>query len=265
MRIVRFKTAGKVRFGVVEGTHVVEYAGTPFGPFRRGRKKYPLRQTVLLVPVVPSKIVAVGLNYRDHAEEMRLLIPTEPRIFFKPPSALCGPDDPIVYPACSGRVDFEAELAVVIKKRCRNVPPERAREHVLGYTCLNDVTARDLQTRDGQPSRAKAFDTFCPVGPCIATDIDPNGVEIEAYLNGERRQSGSTKNLIFPVEDLISRISAVMTLLPGDLIATGTPAGVGSLQPGDKIEVRIEGIGSLANPVIRLSPRSGPERPPAGL
>ena len=151
MRIVRFKTAGKVRFGVVEGTHVVEYAGTPFGPFRRGRKKYPLRQTVLLVPVVPSKIVAVGLNYRDHAEEMRLLIPTEPRIFFKPPSALCGPDDPIVYPACSGRVDFEAELAVVIKKRCRNVPPERAREHVLGYTCLNDVTARDLQSRDGQP------------------------------------------------------------------------------------------------------------------
>ena len=183
MRIVRFKAAGKIRFGVVEGTHVVEYAGTPFGPFRRGRKKYPLRQTVLLVPVVPSKIVAVGLNYRDHAEEMHLAIPAEPRIFFKPPSALCGPDDPIVYPACSGRVDFEAELAVVIKKRCRNVPPERAREHVLGYTCLNDVTARDLQTRDGQPSRAKAFDTFCPVGPCIATDIDPNGVEIEAYLN----------------------------------------------------------------------------------
>jgi len=238
----------------VEGTHVVEYAGTPFGPFRRGRKKYPLRQTVLLVPVVPSKIVAVGLNYRDHAEEMHLAIPAEPRIFFKPPSALCGPDDPIVYPTCSGRVDFEAELAVVIKKRCRNVPPERAREHVLGYTCLNDVTARDLQARDAQPSRAKAFDTFCPVGPCIATDIDPNGVEIEAYLNGERRQSGSTKSLIFPVEDLISRISAVMTLLPGDLIATGTPAGVGSLQPGDKIEVRIEGIGSLTNPVIRLSP-----------
>jgi len=125
---------------------------------------------------------------------------------------------------------------------------------VLGYTCLNDVTARDLQARDGQPSRAKAFDTFCPVGPCIATDIDPNGVEIEAYLNGERRQNGSTKSLIFPVEDLISRISVVMTLLPGDLIATGTPAGVGSLQPGDKIEVRIEGIGSLTNPVIRLSP-----------
>lgn len=252
MRIVRFKAAGKMRFGVVEGTHVVEYAGTPFGPFRRGRKKYPLRQIVLLVPVVPSKIVAVGLNYRDHAEEMRLPIPAEPRIFFKPPSALCGPDDPIVYPACSGRVDFEAELAVVMKKRCRNVPAERAREHVLGYTCLNDVTARDLHVRDGQPTRAKAFDSFCPVGPCIVTDIDPNGVDLETWINGERRQASNTKYLICPVEDLVARISAIMTLLPGDVIATGTPGGIGPLQPGDKVEVRIESIGGLKNPVIRI-------------
>jgi 2-keto-4-pentenoate hydratase/2-oxohepta-3-ene-1,7-dioic acid hydratase in catechol pathway len=254
MKIVRFKVAGKVRYGVVEGTLVVEYTGTPFGGFRRERKRYPLRQTVLLVPVVPSKIVAVGLNYRDHAEEMRLPLPTEPRIFLKPPSALCGPDDPIIYPPQSSRVDFEGELAVVMKKRCRNVSPERAREHILGYTCLNDVTARDIQARDAQPSRAKAFDTFCPVGPCIATDIDPNGVEIETFLNGERRQGSSTKSLLFPVEDLVARVAAVMTLLPGDIIATGTPAGVGPMMPGDKVEVRIEGIGSLANPVIRLCP-----------
>ena len=147
-------------------------------------------------------------------------------------------------------MDYEAELAIVIKKRCRHVAPERAREHVLGYTCLNDVTARDLQARDGQWTRAKGFDSFCPIGPCIVTDIDPNGVDIETYLNGERKQSSNTKHCIFPIEDVIARVSAVMTLLPGDVIATGTPGGVGPMQPGDKVEVRIEGIGSLKNPVI---------------
>lgn len=252
MKIVRFRAAGKTRYGVLEGTHIVEYAGTPYGTFKKARKKYPLRQAVLLAPVVPSKIVAVGLNYRDHAEEMSLPVPAEPRIFFKPLSALCGPDDPIVVPPQAGRVDFEGELAVVIKKRCRSVPAERAREYVLGYTCLNDVTARDLQARDGQPTRAKAFDSFCPVGPCIATDIDPNGVDIESWLNGEKKQASNTKHLVFPVEDVIARVSAVMTLLPGDLIATGTPAGIGPMQPGDKVEVRIEGIGSLKNPVIKI-------------
>jgi 2-keto-4-pentenoate hydratase/2-oxohepta-3-ene-1,7-dioic acid hydratase in catechol pathway len=183
---------------------------------------------------------------------MALPIPEEPALFFKPLTALCGPGDPIVYPAQSSRVDYEGELAVVIRKRCRHVPVERAREYVLGYTCLNDVTARDIQKRDGHPSRAKAFDTFCPAGPCIVTAIDPNAVEIETWVNGERRQVGSTKTLIFPVEDLVARISAVMTLLPGDLISTGTPAGVGPLVPGDRVEVRIEGIGSLKNPVIKL-------------
>jgi len=201
---------------------------------------------------VPSKIVCVGLNYRAHAEEMALPIPEEPALFFKPLTALCGPDDPIVYPALSSRVDYEAELAIVIRKRCRQVPVERAREYILGYTCLNDVTARDIQMRDRLPSRAKAFDTFCPVGPCIASGIDPNAVEIETWVNGERRQAGSSKAFIFPVEDLVARTSAVMTLLPGDLISTGTPAGVGPLVPGDRVEVRIEGIGSLKNPVIKL-------------
>ena len=252
MKIVRFKAGGKTRYGVLEGTHIVEYAGTPYGTFKKGRKRYALRQTVLLAPVVPSKIVGVGLNYRDHAEEMSCPLPSEPLVFFKPVSAVCGPDDPIVFPPQAGRVDYEAELAIVIKKRCRHVPAERAREHVLGYTCLNDVTARDLQARDGQPTRAKAFDSFCPVGPCIATDIDPNGVDIESYLNGEKRQSSNTKHFIFPVEDLVARVSAVMTLLPGDVITTGTPAGIGPMQPGDKVEVRIEGIGSLKNPVIRI-------------
>ncbi len=252
MKIVRFRSGGKVRYGVLEGTQIVEYAGTPYGTFKKARKRYALRQVVLLAPVVPSKIVAVGLSYRDHADEMNLKAPEEPSIFLKPVSALCGPDDPIVFPAQAQRVDYEAELAIVIKKRCHQVPPERAREYVLGYTCLNDVTARDIQARDRHPTRAKAFDSFCPIGPCIATDIDPNAAEIASYLNGERRQASNTKEFIFPVEDLVSRISAVMTLLAGDVIATGTPAGIGPMQPGDKIEVRIDGIGSLKNPVIRI-------------
>ena len=252
MRIVRFKALGKTRYGVLEGTQIVEYSGTPFATFKRGRKKYPLRQAVLLSPVIPSKIAAIGLNYRDHAEEMGRAVPLEPYIFLKPISAVCGPDDPIIYPPQSSRVEYEGELAIVIKKRSRCVPPERAWEHILGYTCLNDVTARDLQIRDGQPIRAKAFDTFCPLGPCIATDIDGNGLEIETFLNGERRQASNSKHLVVPVEDIVARVSAVMTLLPGDIIATGTPAGVGPMQPGDKVEVRIEGIGSLKNSVIKL-------------
>ncbi|MBI4591570.1 MAG: fumarylacetoacetate hydrolase family protein [Candidatus Rokubacteria bacterium] len=252
MKIVRFKAGGKTRYGVLEGPRVVEYSGTPFGAFKRGRRKFPVKQVVLLAPLVPSKIVAVGLNYRDHAQEVNLPIPEEPILFLKPPTALIGPDDPIVYPPLSQRVDYEAELGIVIKKRCRNVTPERAREYVLGYTCVNDVTARDLQRKDGQWTRAKSFDTFCPAGPCIATEIDPNAVDIEAYLNGERKQASNTKHFIFPVEDVVARISHVMTLLPGDLIATGTPSGIGPMQPGDKIEVRIEGIGSLKNSVVRL-------------
>ncbi len=251
MQIVRFKAGGKTRYGALEGGAVVEYTGTPFALFRRGRRRYPLTQTVLLAPVVPSKIVAVGLNYRDHAKEMHLPLPDEPRIFLKPTTAIVGPDDPIVYPPQSRRVDHEAELAVVMKRRCRNVPAARAREYVLGYTCLNDVTARDLQQRDGMPSRAKAFDTFCPIGPCIATDIDPNAVTIEAWVNGGLRQSSSTKELIFSVEEIVARVSEVMTLLPGDVIATGTPPGVGPLEPGDRVEVRIEGIGSLRNTVVK--------------
>ena len=252
MRIVRFRVGDRTRYGVLEGTHVVEYSGTPFSGFRRGRRRLPASQVVLLAPVLPSKIVGVALNYRDHASELGLVVPEEPAIFLKPVSALVGPGDPIVYPPQSRRVDYEAELAIVMRRRCRNVPSARAREHVLGYTCLNDVTARDLQKRDRALGRAKGFDTFCPLGPCITTDIDANAVRVETYVNGERRQSGSTKELVFPVEDLVARISEIMTLLPGDVIASGTPGGVGPLQPGDRVEVRIEGIGSLINPVVKV-------------
>ena len=252
MQIVRFRAGGKTRYGALEGTAVVEYSGTPWSLFKRGRRRYPLRQVALLAPTVPSKIVAVGLNYRDHAAEMGAPIPDEPRIFLKPVSAIIGPDDPIVLPPQSTRVEHEAELAVVMKKRCRNIPSERVRDYVLGYTCLNDVTARDIQARDGGPTRAKAFDTFCPLGPCIATDIEPNAVTVEAFVNGVVRQSGSTKDFVFPVEDVVARVSEVMTLLPGDVIATGTPAGVGPLTAGDRVEIRIDGVGVLKNPVVKL-------------
>jgi 2-keto-4-pentenoate hydratase/2-oxohepta-3-ene-1,7-dioic acid hydratase in catechol pathway len=250
MKIVRFRAGDKIRYGVLEGTHIVEYAGTPYGTFKKARKRYLLSQAVLLAPVVPSKIVAFGPSYREHAEEMDQ--PLEPHMFFKPLSALCGPDDPIVFPPQSRWVDYQGELAIVMKKRCHHVAPERAREFVLGYTCLNDVTARDLQTRDGHLTRAKAFDSFCPIGPCIVTDIDPNGVDLETYVNGERRQACNTKHLVCSVEDLVARVAAVMTLLPGDVIATGTPGGAGPLHPGDKVEVRIENIGGLKNPVIKI-------------
>jgi 2-keto-4-pentenoate hydratase/2-oxohepta-3-ene-1,7-dioic acid hydratase in catechol pathway len=252
MQIVRFRAAEKIRYGALEGTHIVEYSGTPYGTFKKARKRYLLRQTVLLVPVVPSKVVAVALNFRERVEEMKHAVPAEPIIFLKAPSALCGPDDPIVCPSQAPSLEYGGELAVVIKKRCHHVSPDRAREHVLGYTCLNDVTARNLVAPEIPWTRAKGFDSFCPVGPCIATDIDPHGVEVQTYLNGERKQASNTKDLIFAVEDVVARISSVMTLLPGDVIATGTPAGVGPMGPGDKVEVRIDGIGSLKNPVIRV-------------
>ena len=252
MQIVRFKVGDRTRYGVLEGATVVEYAGTPFTIFRRGRHRYPLKHVVLLAPVLPSKIVGIGPNYRDHATELGLAIPDEPVMLFKPTTTLVGPDDPIVYPSISVRVEHEAELAVVVKRRCRDVPAARAREYILGYTALNDVTARDLQEKDGQGTRAKAFDTFCPIGPCVATDIDPSALAIEAYVNGEVRQSSSTKEMVFPIEDLVARVSQVMTLLPGDVITTGTPAGVGPLRPGDRVEVRIESIGILKNPVVKL-------------
>jgi 2-keto-4-pentenoate hydratase/2-oxohepta-3-ene-1,7-dioic acid hydratase in catechol pathway len=251
MQIVRFKVDDRTRYGVLEGSNVVEYSGTPWTLFRRGRRRVPVKQAVLLAPTLPSKIVGVSFNYHERAAELGRSVPEEARFFLKPASALVGPDDPIIYPPESQRVEHQAELAVVIKRRCRNVPAQRARDYVLGYTCLNDVTARDLEAR-GLPLRAKGFDTFCPIGPCIATDIDPNAVAIEAYVNGELRQASSTKDLVVPVEEIVASLTRIMTLLPGDVIATGTPAGASPLEPGGRVEIRIEGIGTLKNSVVRV-------------
>jgi len=199
------------------------------------------------LPQQPTKIVLVGLNYTDHAEELGMPLPDEPIIFLKPPTALLGPEDWIIYPAQAQRVDYEAELAVVMQDQCTHVEPEAVLEHVAGFTCLNDVTARDLQKKDMQWTRAKSFDTFCPVGPRIVKEIEPNNVRIQSYLNGELRQDSTTANFIFSVEELVSFVSHVMTLQPGDIIATGTPSGIGAMQHGDTIEIVIEGIGTLRN------------------
>lgn len=203
-----------------------------------------------LAPALPGKIIAVGLNYRDHAAELGLAVPEEPILFMKPATSVIGPGDSIVYPPQSGRVDFEAELGVIVGKRCRNVRKEEARAVILGYTCFNDVTARDLQVKDGQWTRAKSFDTFAPVGPWIETAIeDPHDLAISARLNGQVRQRSSTGNLIFNVYELIAFISSVMTLEPFDIIATGTPAGIGPMEKGDEISIEIEGIGTLSNSI----------------
>jgi len=195
----------------------------------------------------PSKIVAVGLNYKEHAKELGMKTAAAPIIFLKPASAVIYNNEKIIYPKMSGQVDYEAELAVVIGKKCRNVTEKNAHKYIMGYTCLNDVTARDLQKKDGQWTRAKSFDTFCPIGPRIVSGIDPNNLKIELFLNGKLKQSSNTKNLIFKVEKLVSFISQVMTLEKNDVIATGTPVGVGPVKPGDKLEVKIEKIGTLTN------------------
>jgi 4-hydroxyphenylacetate degradation bifunctional isomerase/decarboxylase decarboxylase subunit len=206
--------------------------------------------TRMLPPVLPGKIVAVGLNYRDHAQEMGIEIPQEPILFMKPSTSVIGHLDAIRYPAQSTRVDYEAELAVVIGKECKDVKAAHSRDYILGYTCFNDVTARDLQAKDGQWTRAKSFDTFAPIGPWIVTDLeDPHNLTVRAYLNGELKQSSNTSNLIFTVYELIEFISHVMTLNPGDVIATGTPSGIGPMNIGDEVAIEIQGIGILENKV----------------
>ena len=212
----------------------------------------------LLAPVLPSKIVAVGLNYKDHAAEQNKPLPAEPMIFLKPSTAIIGPDEPIVLPERAGRIDHEAEVGVVIGARAWHVREADAHKHVFGITCVNDVTARELQVKDVQYTRAKGFDTFAPIGPCIATGLDyasPEGLAVEGWVNGQKRQSSSTRELIFPIHTLIAFISSVMTLLPGDVISTGTPAGIGPLAPGDTVTIKVAGVGELTNPVgqgIRL-------------
>lgn len=250
MRIVRFAKDKEARYGIVEDDVVREIQGDVFGRFKAMRKTHPLKRIKYLTPSEPTKIVAVGLNYRDHAEEMKQGIPDEPVLFMKPPTAALPHLGKIIYPKQCSRLDYEAELAVVIKRYAKGVPRERALRYVLGYTCFNDVTARDLQRKDGQWTRAKSFDTFAPFGPWIETELDLSSAPVRAYLNGELRQNSTTKNLIFDVPFLVSFISQIMPLLPGDLIATGTPSGVGPMQPGDLIEIEVGGIGRLRNTVI---------------
>ena len=222
--------------------------GDPFGEYSAG-DAIDEDDVRLLPPVLPSKIVAVGLNYRDHAREMNKPLPDEPLIFLKPSTAVVGPGDAIVLPPQAGRVDYEAELGIVIRKRAKAVPAASAAEFILGLTCVNDVTARDLQTRDVQYTRAKGFDTFAPIGPCIVVGLDGSALAVESSVNGERRQASNTRELIFGLHHLVEFISSVMTLLPGDVIATGTPSGVGPVTPGDRVVVTVEGIGELANEI----------------
>ncbi|GAB4347970.1 MAG: fumarylacetoacetate hydrolase family protein [Candidatus Abyssubacteria bacterium] len=251
MKICRFIWRDKTGYGIIQDDVVLPVKGEPFSTVEETGERLSLGDVTLLSPTVPSKIVAVGLNYQEHIEETGMQKPDAPVLFLKPSTSVVGPGEPIVYPRGAARVDYEAELGVIIGKRCKNVTVEKARESVFGFTCLNDVTERFMQGMDGQWTRAKSFDTFCPIGPYIVTGIEPRGLKVEAYLNGEPKQSASTDMLIFNVDELVSFISGVMTLLPGDVIATGTPSGIGPMNPGDTIEVRIEKVGSLVNPVVK--------------
>jgi 2-keto-4-pentenoate hydratase/2-oxohepta-3-ene-1,7-dioic acid hydratase in catechol pathway len=268
VRIARFTTGEDPLFGVVSGeldefgqpaddSVLVELSGDPlYVGIKPTQTEHRLADVRLLAPVIPrSKVVAIGKNYAAHAAEMGGETPEEPLMFLKPNTSVVGPGDPVYYPHQSERVDYEGELAVVIGRICRDVPPEQATDVIFGYTIANDVTARDLQKKDGQWSRAKGFDSFCPLGPWIETDRDPqdfaDGVRIQTHLNGDLVQDGSTKDLIFDIPTLVAHITAAMTLLPGDVILTGTPEGVGPMQVGDEVEVSIAGLGSLTNTVAK--------------
>jgi len=248
---VRFATENRVKYGILKGDSIQTIEDEPFRRLKPSDRHYPLSEVKLLSPCTPGKVVALGLNYRKHAEEVKAHLPETPLIFLKPSTAVIGPEENIVYPPSSTRVDYEGELGVVIKKPARRVSAARALDYVLGYTCFNDVTARDLQYHDKQWTRAKGFDTFAPVGPCIETELEPGNVVLETYLNGELKQHTSTSDLIFSVPELISFISQVMTLLPGDIIATGTTSGIGPMNPGDTVEIKIAGIGTLRNYVVK--------------
>ncbi|WIM41747.1 fumarylacetoacetate hydrolase family protein [Methanosarcina mazei] len=243
--IGRFRSGDTIFYGEIEGGRVYSNGGTSAGTFE-------LSELRVLPPSFPSKIVCVGLNYKDHAEEFSMEIPESPVLFLKPPSAVIGHGDKIIYPASSTRVDFEAELAVVIGKRCKNISAEKAEDVIAGYTCFNDVTARDLQRKDGQWTRAKSFDTFAALGPYIVSteEFDISDAKISCRVNGETKQSSSTSNLIFDIPYLIEFITEIMTLEVGDVIATGTPSGVGELHRGDTVEVEVQGIGTLRNEVV---------------
>jgi 2-keto-4-pentenoate hydratase/2-oxohepta-3-ene-1,7-dioic acid hydratase in catechol pathway len=276
MRIARFAAGDEVKYGVVDGSElsagekgtseaapgrsagdmtIAEIAGHPFGPGTGETKLtgavYPLADVRLLAPVLPSKVVAIGKNYLEHARETGSEPPVEPLIFLKPSTAVIGPGDAIVRPVhLSHRVDYEGELAIVFGRLCRDVPAARVPEVIFGYTCANDVTARDLQATDGQWARAKGFDSFCPLGPWIETGLDPADVQLTTAVNGEVKQDSRTSLLIHDIVKLVTYVTAVMTMLPGDVLLTGTPEGIGPLAAGDIVSVSVEGIGALTNRVV---------------
>lgn len=251
MRFIRYQTGTDApRYGWVYEDRVGPIEGVPFGEFRRLEAEIPLSSVRLLAPIQPGKIVCVGRNYAEHAREQNVDVPEIPLLFMKPPSTVIGPNENIITPPQSRQVEHEGELGVVIGRRGRWIPSNEALNYVLGYTVANDVTARDLQRRDGQWTRGKGFDTFCPLGPWIETDLDPADVMVQTRVNGEMRQMASTREMMFPIGQLIAFISSVMTLEPGDLVLTGTPSGIGPLTAGDVVEVSVEGIGTLRNPVI---------------
>lgn len=260
MRICRVAVDDELIFGVVEGfdehdelkpdAMVALMHGHPFGELRPSGRVIPAADVRFVAPMLPSKIIAVAKNYAEHAKEMGSEVPVSPMIFLKPSTSVIGPDEPIALPWQSEHVEHEAELAVVIGRLCRDVPMERVGEVIFGYTCANDVTARDLQKVDGQWGRAKGFDSFCPLGPWIRTDLEVEDLTISCDVNGEQRQRGSSDAMVNDVPALVHWVSSVMTLLPGDVILTGTPAGVGPISAGDSVTVHISGIGSLRNPVI---------------
>ncbi len=253
MRIARFSLDDEPTYGLVDGDKIHVLRGDPIA-----QKVAPAGRTVsleearLLAPVIPrSKVIGIGRNYAEHAAELGNDVPSEPLMFFKPNTAVIGPDDPIIYPEWSENVHYEGELAVVIYRPCKDVPEEEVANYILGYTCANDVTARDRQRSDGQWTRAKGFDSSCPLGPWIETDLDTDNLRVVTRRDGEVVQDGNTDQMIFDVAQLVSYASRAFTLLPGDVILTGTPAGVGPLEAGQRVEVEIEGIGTLGNPVLR--------------
>jgi len=251
MKIVRIKSGDDISYGVADTEGVLIYQGTPFVAWEPTEIVVPWPAVTLLSPVIPTKVLCVGKNYEDHASEMQGEVPDEPLIFMKPATAVIGSNASVVYPAISKEVHHEAELAVVIAKPARNIRAEDASQYVFGYTAANDVTARDLQRKDGQWTRAKGFDTFCPLGPAIETELDPlERLAVICRVNGEVRQAGFTSDMVFGVAEILEFITAFTTLLPGDVILTGTPSGVGKVEPGDLMEVEVDGIGTLVNRVV---------------
>ncbi|WP_210497425.1 fumarylacetoacetate hydrolase family protein [Microvirga antarctica] len=255
MRIVRFQSRGRPTpsYGILEDDVVYAVRGTPFdGDLARTGSSEPLSSVTLLAPCEPTKIVAGGISYRSHAVEMGLAIPTEPVFFLKPSTCITGPDATIDYPQQSERLEYEAELAVIVKNKMHRTPVDKVRDNIVGFTCANDVTARDIQARGGNMvylCHSKAFDTFCPIGPWIETDIDANKLDIHLTVNGEVRQASNTSDMLFTIEEMVSYFSHIMTLLPGDVVLTGTPFGVGEIKSGDVVNVTVEGIGTLSNTV----------------